>query len=143
MCHKHLSVEFNPRSNLLIGANGSGKSAILTALILGLGAKATATNRSSSIKELVRIGQPRASIEIVISNTGDDAFQPDAYGDQITVCRQISSGGVSTYKMLAANGTVVSKNFSTLREIVHTMNIQVDNPVCVLTQDASRGFLRE
>lgn len=50
MCHSNLKVEFNTRTNLLVGQNGSGKSAILTALIIGLGSKANATNRSSSIK---------------------------------------------------------------------------------------------
>lgn len=50
MCHANLAVDFNKRTNLLIGQNGSGKSAILTALIIGLGSKANATNRSSSIK---------------------------------------------------------------------------------------------
>lgn len=50
MCHANLTVDFNRRTNLLIGQNGSGKSAILTALIIGLGSKANATNRSSSIK---------------------------------------------------------------------------------------------
>lgn len=50
MCHRNLEVDFNRRTNLVIGANGSGKSAILTALIVGLGSKANATNRSSSIK---------------------------------------------------------------------------------------------
>lgn len=143
MCHKNLAVDFNPRTNLLIGANGSGKSAVLTALIIGLGAKATATNRSNSIKELVRIGQPRSSIEIDLSNEGDDAYQPDIYGNRITVVRQISSAGASSYKIVAANGNVVSKSHSALHDIVYAMNIQVDNPVCVLTQDASRGFLRE
>lgn len=50
MCHANLTVDFNKRTNLLVGQNGSGKSAILTALIIGLGSKANATNRSSSIK---------------------------------------------------------------------------------------------
>lgn len=50
MCHRHLEVNFNRHTNLVVGANGSGKSAILTALIIGLGSKANATNRSTSIK---------------------------------------------------------------------------------------------
>lgn len=50
MCHQNLEVDFNKRTNLLIGNNGSGKSAVLTALIIGLGCKANATNRSSNIK---------------------------------------------------------------------------------------------
>lgn len=52
MCHRHLNVEFNRHTNLVVGANGSGKSAILTALIIGLGSKANATNRSTSIKRM-------------------------------------------------------------------------------------------
>lgn len=43
-------INFNERVNLLVGNNGSGKSAILTALVVGLGCKASATNRSSNIK---------------------------------------------------------------------------------------------
>lgn len=143
MCHKNLSVDFNLQTNLVIGENGSGKSAILTAMIVGLGARANVTNRSSSIKDLVRMGQPRATVEITISNDGEDAFQPEIYGNQITVIRQISSVGASTYKLIAANGTVASKSQSTLLDIVNAMGIQVDNPACVLTQDASRTFLRE
>lgn len=50
MCHRNLTVDFNQRTNLIVGRNGSGKSAILTALIIGLGAKANATDRSSNIK---------------------------------------------------------------------------------------------
>jgi hypothetical protein len=50
MCHGNLLVDFNKRVNILVGNNGSGKSAVLTALIIGLGSKAAATNRSSSLK---------------------------------------------------------------------------------------------
>lgn len=50
MCHANLVVDFNIRSNLLVGNNGSGKSAVITALILGLGSKASTTSRSKSIK---------------------------------------------------------------------------------------------
>lgn len=52
MCHRNLSVHFNRQTNLLIGQNGSGKSAVLTALIIGLGAKANATNRSQNIRRM-------------------------------------------------------------------------------------------
>ena len=57
MCHSNLKLDFNLRVNLLVGNNGSGKSAILTALIIGLGCKASTSNRSSNItrKTLARI----------------------------------------------------------------------------------------
>ena len=45
MCHEHFSVELGPLINFIVGKNGSGKSAVLTALTLCLGGKASATNR--------------------------------------------------------------------------------------------------
>ena len=50
MCHRNMVVEFNKRANLLVGNNGSGKSAVLAALTIGLGCSASATNRSNSLK---------------------------------------------------------------------------------------------
>lgn len=49
MCHENLAINLNDRINMLIGNNGSGKSAILTALVIGLGNKATATSRSTNL----------------------------------------------------------------------------------------------
>lgn len=55
MCHSFLEVEFAGNVNFLTGNNGSGKSAILAALSLGLGCKAKTTNRGdiSSVKGIV------------------------------------------------------------------------------------------
>lgn len=50
MCHDHLEVELNKNINFIIGKNGSGKSAILTGLVVGLGGNASVTNRGTSIK---------------------------------------------------------------------------------------------
>lgn len=49
MCHSNFAVDFNDHINLMVGQNGSGKSAVLTALIIGLGSKASVTSRSSSL----------------------------------------------------------------------------------------------
>ncbi|XP_031633548.1 structural maintenance of chromosomes protein 6 [Contarinia nasturtii] len=143
MCHSNLTVDFNLRTNLLIGQNGSGKSAILTALIIGLGSKANATNRSSSIKELIKTGETSATIEVHISNDGSDGYEIEKYGNRIVVVRQIGASGSSTYKLKSASGAVISTSRAELLKLILYMNIQVDNPVCVMTQDASRGFLRD
>lgn len=51
MCHSLLEVDFSTNNiSFVIGKNGSGKSAILTALIIGLGGKATLTNRGNNVK---------------------------------------------------------------------------------------------
>jgi hypothetical protein len=57
MCHAHLSITLGPLINFVIGHNGSGKSAVLTALTLCLGGKATATNRGQSLKSFIKEGK--------------------------------------------------------------------------------------
>lgn len=48
-CHENLEVNLNPNVNFIVGRNGSGKSAILTALVVGLGGRASATNRGNNL----------------------------------------------------------------------------------------------
>lgn len=57
MCHGYLEVALGPLINFIIGHNGSGKSAVLTALTLCLGGKASATNRGQSLKSFIKEGQ--------------------------------------------------------------------------------------
>ena len=49
-CHDNLEVNLNRNVNFIVGRNGSGKSAILTALVVGLGGRASATNRGNSLR---------------------------------------------------------------------------------------------
>lgn len=53
MCHAHLEVNLQNNINYIVGRNGSGKSAILTALVVGLSGKASLTNRGTSIKGIL------------------------------------------------------------------------------------------
>ncbi|XP_025269792.1 structural maintenance of chromosomes protein 6 isoform X2 [Camponotus floridanus] len=50
MCHEALEIVLNENVNFIVGRNGSGKSAILTALTVGLGARANVTSRGTSVK---------------------------------------------------------------------------------------------
>lgn len=60
MCHTKLQITLGPLINFIIGHNGSGKSAVLTALTLCLGGKATATNRGQNLKSFVKEGEEYA-----------------------------------------------------------------------------------
>ena len=57
MCHGHLEVTLCPLINFIIGHNGSGKSAVLTAITICLGAKANVTNRGQSLKSFIKEGE--------------------------------------------------------------------------------------
>lgn len=93
--------------------------------------------------ELIRTGESSATIEVHLSNDGSDSYDYETYGNRIIVIRHVTASGSSTYKIKNAAGNVISTSRNDLLRLILYMNIQVDNPVCVLTQDASRGFLRE
>ncbi|XP_047475491.1 structural maintenance of chromosomes protein 6-like isoform X2 [Penaeus chinensis] len=123
------------------GRNGSGKSAILTAVVVGLGGNVRATNRGSSMKELVKYGKHTATIDIHIKNMGKDAYKHEIYGDCIIVERKIMSSGGGSYRVKAKDGTVVSTKKDEIIRMLDHFNLQVENPVTVLNQDMSRSFL--
>ena len=74
MCHKLLSFNFGPQINFIIGTsrmdthiatssdalaghNGSGKSAVLSAITVALGGKTASTGRGAGLKSFIREGQ--------------------------------------------------------------------------------------
>ncbi|XP_046388328.1 structural maintenance of chromosomes protein 6 [Ischnura elegans] len=140
MCHKHLEIDLPHGVNFIIGRNGTGKSAILSALVVGLGGKASDTNRGYSLKEFVKTDEHSAVIKIVINNEGFNAFLPQVYGSFITVQRTIGPTS-SQYKITSSFGNVVSTKYEDLARILMYLNLQVDNPVAILTQDTARNFL--
>lgn len=140
MCHDHLNFEFSPHINFVQGRNGSGKSAILTAVVVGLGGMARCTNRGNSLKDLIKHGKNMAVIEIGINNLGANAFKPETYGNTIIVERKLTHAANSGYKLKAADGKVVSVKKDELSRMLEHFNLQVDNPVTILNQDMSRSF---
>ncbi|NWS72921.1 SMC6 protein, partial [Crotophaga sulcirostris] len=143
MCHSMLGpFQFGSNLNFVVGNNGSGKSSVLTALIVGLGGKATATNRGSSLKMFVRDGETSADISITLRNQGRDAFKPEVYGSSIIVNQHINMDGSRSYRLKSKSGTLISSKKEELVGILDHFNIQVDNPVSVLTQEMSKHFLQ-
>jgi DNA repair protein RecN (Recombination protein N) len=72
-----VDVEFEPGFNVLTGETGAGKSIVVEAVALLLGARASA--------DLVRTGEPHAAIEAIFEHGGDE----------IIVRREINSQGRS------------------------------------------------
>jgi chromosome segregation ATPase len=141
MCHAHLSMSMGPLINFIIGHNGSGKSAILTALQICLGGRATTTNRGQSLKSFIKQGTDRTSLLVRIKNQGELAYLPDLYGPSIIVERHFSMSGTSGFSIRNASGKQVSSKKSDLDDILDALSLQLDNPMNVLTQDMARQFL--
>ncbi|KAH8243325.1 hypothetical protein KR032_006564 [Drosophila birchii] len=142
MCHSNLFMEFGPNINFLVGNNGSGKSAVITALALGLTSSARATSRASSIQKLIKNGEASATIAITLSNTGLRPFKPDIFGPHLTVVRHIRHSS-SAYDLLDARGRSVTKKVAEIRRLLLCFSINVENPIFVLNQEAAREFLKE
>lgn len=141
MCHNHFSVELGPLINFIVGKNGSGKSAILTAITLCLGGKASATNRGQSLKSFIKEGKENASIIVRIKNQGDGAYLPEDYGKSIIVERHFTKTGTSGFKIKNEQGRIISTKKAELDAITDYFSLQIDNPMNVLSQDMARQFL--
>ncbi|KAF3061267.1 Structural maintenance of chromosomes protein 6 [Daldinia childiae] len=141
MCHTRLHVELGPLLNFIVGENGSGKSAILTAITLCLGGKASATNRGGSLRSFVKEGQENAVLIVKIKNQGPDAYKPEHYGESIIVERYFSKSGASGFKLKSTTNRIISTKKGDVDDVVEYYCLQVDNPLNVLSQDNARQFL--
>uniref|UniRef100_A0A8C2ZGE5 Structural maintenance of chromosomes protein 6 n=1 Tax=Cyclopterus lumpus TaxID=8103 RepID=A0A8C2ZGE5_CYCLU len=142
MCHSLLGpFTFGSNVNFVVGNNGSGKSAVLTALIVALGGNAHATNRGLSLKGFVKEGESSSDVSITLRNKGRDAYKPEVYGQAIIIDLRITREGLRTYKLRSKSGQLVSTKKEELLSILDNFNIQVNNPVSVLTQEMSKYFL--
>lgn len=120
------------------------QSAILAAIQICLGAGARRTNRARNLKELIREDTTSscAKIRVTLLNKGDDAYEHDMYGDNITVERTIAKrGGYNGYRLYDADMVEKSKSKKDLDEMLDKLNIQVENPVAILDQEEAKKFL--
>ncbi|XP_010523157.1 PREDICTED: structural maintenance of chromosomes protein 6B-like [Tarenaya hassleriana] len=140
MCHSNLQIEFGEWVNFITGQNGSGKSAILTALCIAFGCRAKGTQRASTLKDFIKTGCSYALVHVEVKNQGDDAFKSGIYGDMIIIERRISESTSSTV-LKDKLGRKVSSRKEELRELVEHFNIDVENPCVIMSQDKSREFL--
>ena len=106
-----------------------------------MGGKASDTNRGTAVKNLIKEGEHNASIIVKLRNEGEDAYKPEIYGDTISIERKWSKEGAGSYTIKSETGTVVSRKREELTEILDHVQLQVDNPMTVLTQDTARQFL--
>ncbi|TPX44937.1 hypothetical protein SeMB42_g04167 [Synchytrium endobioticum] len=144
LIHKRMVVELGPNVNFISGANGAGKSSILTAIVVGLGARASQTNRSNgNIHSLIKYGESSATIRIALYNEGDDAYQPQQFGNEIIIERRIFQNNSTRYRLLNADKKCVSEKKVHLDAILDHFGIVPESPIMILNQDAAKSFLQK
>lgn len=143
MCHQEFRYAPTNCLNFLSGANGSGKSALMTAIVFALGGTARTSNRGTSNKGFIRTGQTQASVEIQLYNGGENTYRNELYGNKIIISRSVTVNGGGGYKIRNAEGKVVIERRAKeeLDNILSAFGIQVSNPIALLNQDAAKSFL--
>lgn len=141
MCHKAFSLKLGPQTNFIIGSNGSGKSAVLTGISVALGAKATDTDRGSSLKNLIMHGKNVARAIVTLMNEGPEAYKPEEFGPRIIIERTIKMEGSHTLKIKNSENKVISTTRATVDAILEYFGITIANPMTILTQTEAKTFL--
>lgn len=99
MCHRHLCIRPSPGVNFIVGNNGSGKSALLSALSVTLGSRASVTQRANRLEGLVREGASEARIRLTLNNSEAYPFKPHVIAFKIfvrfMVIESLSRGGLA------------------------------------------------
>jgi len=75
-----------------------------------------------------------AEVTISLKNQGEEAYKPKEYGKSIVITRRFTKEGSSSWKIKSKDGKIISTKKDELSAICDHMNIQVDNPMNVLTQ---------
>jgi structural maintenance of chromosomes protein 6 len=114
----------------------------LTALTVCLGARASSTQRATSLESLIKEGASEARVIVKISNSGALRFKGDVYGDSILIERRFKRNGPNSFKIKSGeSGKIISDKKDEVVAICDNYNIQVENPLSVLTQETAKKFL--
>ncbi|CAB4257268.1 similar to Saccharomyces cerevisiae YLR383W SMC6 Protein involved in structural maintenance of chromosomes [Maudiozyma barnettii] len=141
MSHENFELELGPQLNFIVGNNGSGKSAILTAITIGLGGKTSDTNRGTKLTDLIREGTASAKITLHLDNSGMGSYEHEKFGDTIIIERTIRRDSSNVFSVKTENGTEVGSKKKDVQVIIDFFSIPISNPMCFLSQDAARRFL--
>ena len=103
----------------------------LSSRLMSVLSVARTASRGNSNREFIRSGQTSALVEIRLLNTGDEAYKPEVYGENIVVSRSVTQTS-SIYKLKDARGRVVvdKKVKEELDRILIAFNIQVRLHYC-------------
>ncbi|CAG9801367.1 unnamed protein product [Chironomus riparius] len=125
-------LKFNPGShlNIIIGPNGTGKSSIVAAIILGCGGKPSIMSRAKDVSDYVKNGKVKANIEVELIKSDN--------GDTTIFNRSFDKDSKEVFKIDGEK--VSSKVYSDT--VKNKYNIHVDNLCMFLPQDRVQDFTK-
>ncbi|XP_069672097.1 structural maintenance of chromosomes protein 5 [Periplaneta americana] len=124
--YKKVVFEPNSHLNVIIGPNGTGKSTLVCAMVLGLGGKPKVLGRATNINSYIRANCKIAKVEIELKNTS---------GPNYIVTRILTDDGKSSWQLNGQSATQKQVD-----ELIMKLNIQVDNLCQFLPQDRVADF---
>ncbi|ETO04669.1 hypothetical protein RFI_32726 [Reticulomyxa filosa] len=129
MTYDDVDLRPGPGLNLVIGANGSGKSSLVCALAVVLGGQMNTISRGDDLTDFIKKGCSEAFIEVELHN-------PLNEGVPGRIKRIIRGEGRGNQWLW--NG--VKKTQKEMRQMIDQMNVDVDNLCQFLAQDRVSGF---
>lgn len=138
MCHSHTTINFSKMITCIGGRNGSGKSAVMIALGLLFGQRATQLERGNSYKNLIKTGTNQSIIRVIVNN--HNKFKMSRYGSKITIEKKLRHNS-STLNIYGSNGLKLKINKYELDLLSDAYCLKFDNPLNFLTQEQSKKFL--
>nr|CAD7429457.1 unnamed protein product [Timema monikensis] len=127
--YTHVEVLPGPHLNIVIGPNGTGKSSIVCAILLGLKTKPKVLGRGGNLTSFVKTSCPSATIEIELLNL---------QGKNYIIKRVIIAKDGSSKWFL--NGD--EKSSKEIEDLATKLKLQVDNLCQFLPQDRVQDFAR-
>ncbi|XP_054665958.1 structural maintenance of chromosomes protein 5 isoform X3 [Grus americana] len=121
-------VRPGPSLNMIVGANGTGKSSIVCAICLGLAGKPSFIGRADKVALFVKQGCLKGVVEIELSKTPDN----------IIITREIQVVNNTSTWFINRKPTTLK----TVEEQIAALNIQVDNLCQFLPQDKVGEFAK-
>ncbi|KAM9262009.1 structural maintenance of chromosomes protein 5 [Morus bassanus] len=121
-------VHPGPNLNMIVGANGTGKSSIVCAICLGLAGKPSFIGRADKVGLFVKQGCLKGLVEIELSKTPDN----------IIITREIQVVNNTSSWFIDRKPTTLK----TVEEQIAALNIQVDNLCQFLPQDKVGEFAK-
>ncbi|XP_066258380.1 structural maintenance of chromosomes protein 5 [Euwallacea similis] len=127
--YSYVEMYPGPNLNMIIGPNGTGKSTMVAAIILGLGGSPKIVGRGTRMAEYVKHKCNQAKIDIYLQDVQENSF--------VRITREFDIQDRTCWKI---NG--LKCNASRVQEYVKKFNIQVNNLCQFLPQDRVADFAK-